>query len=156
MLSMAHSSRASPLGVGDKKWADFVGWNAQTADGCEPASGKVRLMPMLDESEAAATRWATVQGAEQWSILDRGIEVGCEMHRWRLDEIVRPEVGGEINANVSDHAAVCFERVVAVSGEPGESKPAIPNVRKWTKSQHARYEELTRGLSERVRVAYSP
>ena len=41
-LSMAHSSRASPLGIGDKKWADFVGWNAQTADGCEPASGKVR------------------------------------------------------------------------------------------------------------------
>ena len=151
-LSMAHSSRASPLGVGDKKWADFVGWNAQTADGCEPASGKVRLVPMLDESEAAATRWATVQGAEQWSILDRGVEVGCEMHRWRLDEIVRPEVGGEINANVSDHAAVCFDRVVAVSGEPGENKPAIPNVRKWTKAQHARYEELTRGLSERVRA----
>ena len=151
-LSMAHSSRASPLGVGDKKWADFVGWNAQTVDGCEPASGKVRLVPMLDESEAAATRWATVQGAEQWSILDRGVEVGCEMHRWRLAEIVRPEVGGEINANVSDHAAVCFERVVAVSGEPGENKPAIPNVRRWTKSQHARYEELTRGLSERVRV----
>ena len=151
-LSMAHSSRVSPLGVGDKKWADFVGWNVQTVGGCEPVSGKVRLVPMLDESEAAATRWATVQGAEQWSILDRGVEVGCEVHRWRLDEIVRPEVGGEINANVSDHAAVCFERVVAVGGEPGESKPAIPNVRKWTKSQHARYEELTRGLSERVRA----
>ena len=153
-LSMEHSSRVSPLGVGDKKWADFVGWNAQAVGGCEPASGKVRLVPMLDESEAAATRWATVQGAEQWSILDRGVEVGSEMRRWRLDEIVRPEVGGEINASVSDHAAVCFERVVAISGEPGENKPAIPNVCKWTQAQHKRYEELTRGLGERVRADY--
>ena len=26
-LSVAHASRASPLGLGDKRWADFVGWD---------------------------------------------------------------------------------------------------------------------------------
>ena len=150
-LSTAHASRASPLGVGDKKWAEFVGWDAQAASEGGHHSGKVRLVPMLDESEAAATRWATVRGAAQWSILDRCVEVGCEMRRWQLDEIVRPEVGGKINASVSDHAAVCFERTVVTCDDPGERKPAIPNVRRWSQAQHGRYEELTRGLGERAR-----
>jgi hypothetical protein len=26
-LSITHASRASPLGVGDKRWSDFVGWD---------------------------------------------------------------------------------------------------------------------------------
>ena len=108
------------------------------------------MVPMLDESEAAATRRATVGSAAQWSILDRCVEMGEERRRWRLDEIIQPKIGGEIDVGVSDHAAVCFERVGVARGDAGERKPTIPNVRKWTAAQLTRYEELMRGAHERV------
>ena len=40
-----------------------------------------------------------------------------------------------MDVGVSDHAAVCFERVGVIRGEAGEKKPTIPNVRKWTTAQ---------------------
>ena len=149
-LSVAHASRASPLGLGDKRWADFVGWDDDAGVRERMGALQIRLVPMLDESEAAATRWATVGGAAQWSILDRCVEMGGERRRWKLDEIIQPEIGGEIDVGVSDHAAVCFERVGVVRGEAGERKPTIPNVRRWTAAQLSRYEELMRGAHERV------
>ena len=124
--SMAHSSRANPLGVGDKRWGEFVGWDDdETARGRADTS-RIRLVPMLDEGEAAATRRATVGGTMQWAILDRCVEVGGERCRWRLDEIIQPEIGGETDVQVSDHAAVCFERTRVVRGDAGEGKPSIP------------------------------
>ena len=150
-LSVTHASRASPLGVGDKRWADFVGWDDDAGVRERSSSLHARLVPMLDENEAAATRWATVGGAAQWSILDRCVEMGEERRRWKLDEIIQPEIGSEVDVGVSDHAAVCFERVGGIRGEAGEKKPTIPNVRKWTTAQLSRYEELMRGAHERVR-----
>ena len=112
-----------------------------------------RMIPMLDESEAAATRRAVVGGAVQWSILDRGVETGGERGRWQLDEIVLPEAGGAERSEVSDHAAVCFERIAVRRGDGGDPKPKIPGVRKWSAEQHKRYEQLTKGLEERARAA---
>ena len=111
------------------------------------------MIPMLDESEAAATRRAVVGGAVQWSILDRGVEMGGERGRWQLDEIVLPEAGGAERSEVSDHAAVCFERIAVRRGDGGDPKPKIPGVRKWSAKQHKRYEQLTKGLEERAREA---
>ena len=47
---------------------------------CDPNLG--------DEKRAAATRRADVSGTAQWAVLDRALEVGHEIGRWRLDEIV--------------------------------------------------------------------
>ena len=41
-----------------------------------------------DEKRAAATMRADVSGTAQWAVLDRALEVGHEIGRWRLDEIV--------------------------------------------------------------------
>ena len=89
-LSVSHASRTSALGTGDKLWAEFVGWKERADGGVADGGEIVRMIPMLDESEAAATRRAVVDGAVQWSILDRGVEMGGERGRWQLDEIVRP------------------------------------------------------------------
>ena len=152
-LSVSHASRASALGAGDKLWAEFVGWR-ELAGGDEAGGGSmVRMIPMLDESEAAATRRAVVGGAVQWSILDRGVETGGERGRWQLDEIVLPEAGGAERSEVSDHAAVCFERIAVRRSDGGDPKPKIPGVRKWSAEQHKRYEQLTKGLEERARAA---
>ena len=126
----------------------------ELAGGDEAGGGSmVRMIPMLDESEAAATRRAVVGGAVQWSILDRGVETGGERGRWQLDEIVLPEAGGAERSEVSDHAAVCFERIAVRRGDGGDPKPKIPGVRKWSAEQHKRYEQLTKGLEERAREA---
>ena len=68
-------------------------------DGEAGGVAHVRLVPMLDEGEAAATRRAAVNGVSKWSILDRCLEMGNERLQWQLDEILRPEVGGEMGTN---------------------------------------------------------
>ena len=132
-LSVSHASRASALGAGDRavggvRWLERS-WRAATRPAAAVWS---RMIPMLDESEAAATRRAVVGGAVQWSILDRGVETGGERGRWQLDEIVLPEAGGAERSEVSDHAAVCFERIAVRRGDGGDPKPKIPGVRKWS------------------------
>ena len=72
--SMTHSSRANPLGVGDKRWGEFVGWDDDETVRGRADTARIRLVPMLDENEAAATRWATVGGTTQWAILDRCVQ----------------------------------------------------------------------------------
>ena len=152
-LSMSHASRTNVLGAGDKLWARFVGWKEQDGSNGTNGGEMVRMIPMLDESEAAATRRAVVNGSVQWSILDRGVEMGGERGRWQLDEIVRPEAGGTEACEVSDHAAVCFERIAQRHGDGGDPKPKIPGVRRWSAEQHKRYGQLTKGLEERAREA---
>ena len=115
----------------------------------------VRMIPMLDESEAAATRRAVVNGAVQWSILDRGVEMGGERCRWQLDEIVRPEgrLGVQRRARCQTmrrYALSVSRRCTATEADP---KPKMPGVRKWSAAQHKRYEQLTKGLEERAREA---
>jgi hypothetical protein len=109
-LSMSHASRTSALGAGDKLWAGFVGWKEQAESNGANGGEMVRMIPMLDESEAAATRRAVVNGSVQWSILDKGVEMGGERGRWQLDEIVRPEAGG------TETCEVCRRREVAGHG----------------------------------------
>ena len=46
-LSVAHASRASPLGVGDKRWADFVGWDDDAGVRGRMGALQIRLVPML-------------------------------------------------------------------------------------------------------------
>ena len=152
-LCMSQASRANALGAGDKRWAEFVGWRDEAGGDEADDIAHVRLVPMLDEGEAAATRRAAVNGVSKWSILDRCLEMGDERLRWQLNEIIRPEVGGEEVREVSDHAAVCFERAVRDDSTGGEPKPKIPGVRKWGKTQHERYRQLTKGVEERAREA---
>ena len=108
---LAQASGATALGNGDKRWRDRVDFHC----GCCAAPGggdpgNLRLVPILDEREAAATRRALVEGSLQWSVLDRAVEMGNEMNKWRFEEIVWAEVPGSGLATISDHAAVCYER----------------------------------------------
>ena len=148
----SQSNRASALNNGDRRWKAFVGWRDD--DTPDPADhlGQARLVPLLDESEAAATRRAVVDGVEQWAVLDRMVETGAERVRWELDEIVWAEYAGADGHMLSDHAAVCFVRPRRVpQGGSGEPRPTLPKMKNWRAAQHRRFAELTRNLAERAR-----
>ena len=85
------ASKAGALGIGDRRWKALVGWGSDGVRDASERLGQARLVPLLDESEAAATRRATVGGENQWAVLDRMVETGEERLRWQLDEIVWAE-----------------------------------------------------------------
>ena len=145
------ASRANALGTGDMRWRDFVGWGTGDMGESPTRAGYVRMVPLLDEGEAAATRRATVNGERQWAVLDRLVEVGAERLRWQLDEIVWADQAGVELRMLSDHAAVCYVKVSRAAVDAGESRPALPDMRRWTRAQHQRFVTLTRGLEERAR-----
>ena len=149
----SQSSRAGALSSGDRRWRAFVGWRGDGVPDPADHLGRARLVPMLDEGEAAATRRATVEGVEQWAVLDRLVETGAERARWELDEIVWAEQAGDSGRMLSDHAAVCFVKPrYAQQGERGEPRPVLPKMKNWRAAQHKRFTELTRNLEERVRA----
>ena len=146
----SQASKAGGLGIGDRRWRDFVGWNAGGGGAVDDRGCAVRMVPLLDEREAAATRRAVVGGEEQWAVLDRLVEVGAERLRWQLDEIVWADAAGDTRKMLSDHAAVCYVRPRSVDRDEGECRPALPRMQGWKRAQHRRFEELTRGLGERA------
>ena len=148
----SQSSKAGALNSGDRRWKAFVGWSDGGAPDPAEALGQARLVPLLDESEAAATRRATVEGEEQWAVLDRMVETGAERVRWQLDEIVWADHAGDTARKLSDHAAVCFVKPRHAQEGMGEARPSLPQMKQWKQAQHRRFEELTRDLYERTRV----
>ena len=149
----SQSNRASALNNGDRRWKAFVGWRDDGIPDPADHLGRARLVPMLDESEAAATRRAVVDGVEQWAVLDRMVETGAERVRWELDEIVWAEYAGADGHMLSDHAAVCFVRPRCTpQGGGGEPRPTLPKMKNWRAAQHRRFAELTKNLAERVRA----
>ena len=146
------ASKAGALGIGDRRWKAFVGWGSDGVRDANERLGQARLVPLLDESEAAATRRATVGGENQWAVLDRMVETGVERLRWQLDEIVWAEQAGDAQQMLSDHAAVCYTRTCRAEDDRGEGRPSLPKMKNWRQTQHRRFAELTRGLDERVQL----
>ena len=109
--------------------------------------------PALDEKRAAATRRADVSGAAQWAVLDRALEVGHEIGRWRLEEIVWAEVAGDTAASISDHAAVCYERPPLHEVDEAEGRPALPKMKAWGERHHRQYAKMTEGAADRAEEA---
>ena len=107
-------------------------------------------MPILDEREAAATRNALVEGSLQWSVLDRAVEMGDEINKWRFEEIVWAEVPGAGSATISDHAAVCYERPLVQERATVEGRPVLPKMKEWSAWHHKKFEELTEDVSQRA------
>ena len=84
-----------------------------------------------------------MEGSLQWSVLDRAVEMGSEMNRWRFEEIVWAEVPGSGSATISDHAAVCYERPLVQERATVEGRPVLPKMKEWSAWHHKRFEELT-------------
>ena len=148
---VAQASGATVLGNGDKRWRDRVDFHCEC---CAVPSGddpvNLRLVPILDEREAAATRKALVEGSLKWSVLDRAVDMGDEMNTWRFEEIVWAEVPGSGLATISDHAAVCYERPLVQERFTVDGRPVLPRMKEWSTWHHKIFEELTKDVAQRA------